>query len=168
MQFTEINSPLGPLTLAASQHGLAGVYFEEHRHFNGVGGWARAPDLPVFEIVTQQLNEFFDGTRMTFDLPLDLSAGTLFQQQVWRALQTIPFGETWSYGELARRLANSKAVRAVGAANGRNPLSIIIPCHRVIAANGELTGYAGGLKNKQALLKFEAEKHQLFRSSFSS
>jgi len=167
MQFTQINSPLGRLTLAASEHGLAGVYFDEHRHFKGIDGWQRVPDLPIFQTVSQQLTEFFAGTRTTFDLPLDLSAGTPFQQQVWRALQTIPFGGTLSYGGLARRLANPQAVRAVGAANGRNPISIIIPCHRVIAANGDLTGYAGGLKNKQSLLKFEAEKHQLFRLPFT-
>ena len=167
MQFTNINSPVGSLTLVASEIGLAGVYFEEHRHFKGIEGWLRAPDLPIFEQVSQQLIEFFAGERITFDVPLDLSGGTAFQQQVWRALQEIPFGTTLSYGELAQRLSNPQAVRAVGAANGRNPISIIIPCHRVIAANGALTGYAGGLKNKQHLLKFEAEKHQNFGLQFT-
>ena len=162
MYFTTINSPLGVLTLTANQDGLTGVYFEEHRHFKGLEGGQRKSDFPLFDRVATQLGQFFDGTRQTFDVPLDLSAGTAFQQQVWRALQTIPYGETCSYGELARHLHNPQAVRAVGAANGRNPLSIIIPCHRVIAANGALTGYAGGLKNKHYLLKFEAEQHHSF------
>jgi len=162
MKFTEMNSPLGRLTLAASLHGLAGVYFEDHRHFKGMEGWQADDEHEVLDLTKQQLAEFFAGNLTVFDLPLDLSAGTAFQQQVWRALQTIPFGTTLSYGDLAKQIANPRAVRAVGAANGRNPLSIIIPCHRVIATSGALTGYAGGLKNKQILLKFEAEKHQSF------
>ncbi|MBC3862009.1 methylated-DNA--[protein]-cysteine S-methyltransferase [Undibacterium jejuense] len=160
MKFTEFDSPLGRLTLAASELGLAGVYFEDHRHFKGMDGWQRTDDVDTLNLATQQLGEFFAGTREQFDLPLDFSAGTPFQQQVWRALQAIPFGATLSYGDLARQIENPQAVRAVGAANGRNPISIIVPCHRVIASSGALTGYAGGLKNKQSLLKFEAEKHQ--------
>ena len=160
MKFTEMDSPLGCLTLAASERGLAGVYFEDHRHFKGIVGWQEDNEHEVLILAQQQLAEFFAGTRTKFELPLDLSAGTGFQQQVWRALQTIPFGATQSYGALAKQIGNPQAVRAVGSANGRNPLSIVIPCHRVIASNGALTGYAGGLKNKQSLLKFEADKRQ--------
>ena len=156
MKYTEFNSPLGVLCLAASDTGLSGVYFEQHRHFKGIQGWQAAPEHPALQLATQQLNEYFAGQRQHFDLPLDISSGTPFQQSVWRALQQIPFGQTCSYGDLAASIGKSSAVRAVGAANGRNPLSIIVPCHRVIAANGALTGYAGGLKNKQALLQLEA------------
>ncbi|MBY0571836.1 MAG: methylated-DNA--[protein]-cysteine S-methyltransferase [Burkholderiaceae bacterium] len=158
MKYTEFNSPLGVLCLAASDMGLSGVYFEQHRHFKGIQGWQLAPEHPVLQRATQQLQEYFAGQRQHFDLPLDMSAGTPFQRSVWRALQQIPFGQTCSYGALAASINKLSAVRAVGAANGRNPLSIIVPCHRVIAANGALTGYAGGLKNKQALLQFEADK----------
>lgn len=158
MKYTEFSSPLGVFCLAASDTGLSGVYFEQHRHFKGIQGWQLAPEHPVLQLATQQLQEYFAGQRQHFDLPLDMSAGTPFQQSVWRALQQIPFGQTCSYGALAASINKLSAVRAVGAANGRNPLSIIVPCHRVIAANGALTGYAGGLKNKQALLQFEADK----------
>ena len=102
-----------------------------------------------------QLNEFFSGQRQSFDLPLDLTNGTAFQQAVWQALLAIPFGQTTSYGELARRIGRPKAVRALGAAVGRNPIGIIVPCHRVIGADGSLTGYAGGLDRKTALLRIE-------------
>lgn len=156
MKYTEFNSPLGRLCLAASDIGLSGVYFEQHKHFKGIQGWQAAPQFPLLQLASQQLQEYFAGQRQHFDLPLDMSSGTPFQQSVWRALQQIPFGQTCSYGALAASISKSSAVRAVGAANGRNPLSIIVPCHRVIAADGALTGYAGGLKNKQALLQFEA------------
>ena len=104
----------------------------------------------------RQLAEYFAGTRRTFDLPLAFTArGTPFQQKVWRALLTIPFGETRSYGEIAAQIGSPRAVRAVGAANGRNPISIVAPCHRVVGANGKLTGFAGGLENKAYLLALE-------------
>lgn len=158
MKYTEFNSPLGLLCLAASDMGLSGVYFEQHRHFKGIQGWQAAPQFPLLQLASKQLQEYFAGQRQHFDLPLDMSSGTPFQQSVWRALQQIPFGQTCSYGALAASISKSSAVRAVGAANGRNPLSIIVPCHRVIAADGALTGYAGGLKNKQALLQLEADQ----------
>jgi methylated-DNA-[protein]-cysteine S-methyltransferase len=109
---------------------------------------------PMLRRTEQQLNEYFEGRRTTFDLALDL-VGTPFQKSVWSALLRIPFGETRTYGEIAAQLGNPKAVRAVGAANGRNPLSIITPCHRVIGAHGELTGFAGGLGAKEYLLRLE-------------
>jgi len=156
MKYLIWESPLGPLTLAASESGMSGVYFEEHKHFSGVAGWQYDGGYALLVQARQQLDEYFHAGRQSFDLPLDLSAGTPFQQAVWRALQAIPYGQTCSYRDLAVKLENPAAVRAVGAANGKNPLSIILPCHRVIAVSGALTGYAGGLKNKQNLLKFEA------------
>ncbi len=156
MFYTNYDSPVGKLLLAATERGLAGVYFENHRHFKGSDGWVRDDGNAILAKVKQQLQEYFVGRRQRFELPLDISSGTPFQQQVWQALLDIPFGATASYGELARRIGKSAAVRAVGAANGRNPVSIIVPCHRVIAGSGALTGYAGGLLNKQALLELEA------------
>lgn len=155
MHFTEIDSPLGRLLLAASTQGISGVYFEQHRHFKGSAGWARMDEHPVLLAASQQLSEYFAGQRREFTLPLDLSAGTQFQQTVWQALLKIPYASTESYSGLANQIGNPRAVRAVGAANGRNPVSIIVPCHRVIAANGALTGYAGGMQHKQALLNLE-------------
>jgi methylated-DNA-[protein]-cysteine S-methyltransferase len=145
----------GPLRLVASQRGLCGVYFPEHKHIQFDSAWELNSQNSLLQMAAQQLDAYFAGTRQQFDLPLDCSHGTAFQQEVWRALQTIPYGEVCSYSALAQQIARPKAVRAVGAANGRNPLSIIIPCHRVIAANGQLQGYAGGLANKHALLTLE-------------
>ena len=150
------DSPLGPLLLAASNQGLAGAWFVEgQRDAPDASGWAAAPDHPVLRQAAAQLAEYFSGRREHFDLPLDLSNGTPFQQAVWQALLAIPCGQTTSYGELARRIGRPKAVRALGAAVGRNPVSIIVPCHRVIGADGSLTGYAGGLERKTALLRIE-------------
>lgn len=156
MLFTEYQSPIGKLLLAASGRGLAGVYFEEHKHFKGMQGWARDDDHSVLQQTQQQLAAYFAGNRREFDLPLDMSGGTAFQQSVWRALRTLAFGSTASYLGIAKCIGNPGAVRAVGAANGRNPISIIVPCHRVIASSGALTGYAGGLDNKKILLALEA------------
>jgi methylated-DNA-[protein]-cysteine S-methyltransferase len=149
-------SPLGPILLAASAQGLAGAWFVEgQRDTPDPSHWAAAPDHPVLQQAAAQLADYFAGRRQHFDLALDLTHGTAFQQAVWQALVAIPFGKTTSYGELARRIGRPKAVRALGAAVGRNPVSIIVPCHRVIGANGALTGYAGGLDRKTALLQTE-------------
>lgn len=156
MFYTHYDSPVGQLLLAATGRGLAGVYFENHRHFKGSAGWQQDDEHAVLLQAQRQLQEYFAGRRRAFNLPLDLSAGTPFQQAVWQALLQIPFGATASYGELARSIHKPSAVRAVGAANGRNPVSIIVPCHRVIGGSGALTGYAGGLANKQVLLTLEA------------
>jgi len=161
MFYTSYDSPVGKLLLAATDRGLAGVYFENHRHFKGSAGWQLDDGHAVLLKVKQQLQEYFAGRRREFDLPLDMSSGTPFQQAVWQALLEIPFGTTASYGELARQIGKPSAVRAVGAANGRNPVSIIVPCHRVIAGSGALTGYAGGLPNKQILLALEADSQLL-------
>lgn len=155
MFYINYPSPVGMLLIAANQQGLAGIYFEEHKHFKGCQGWHEQADHPVLQQARHQLAEYFAGQRQDFDLPLDCSAGTAFQQTVWQALRRIPYGTTVSYGELAKQIQHPAAVRAVGAANGRNPISIIIPCHRVIAGNGALTGYAGGVQNKQRLLALE-------------
>lgn len=155
MKYLNYQSPVGQLLLAASERGLSGVYFENHKHFKGSAGWQEDESDPILMQARQQLQEYFAGQRQDFDVSLDLSAGTEFQQEVWAALRRIPFAQTSSYLALAQRIERPKAVRAVGAANGRNPLSIIVPCHRVIASNGALTGYAGGLQNKEALLMLE-------------
>lgn len=152
-------SPLGPMLLAASDTGLAGVWFEGQRHGPEGVLWPEAPDHPVLQQAARQLQDYFEGRRSDFDLPLDLRHGTPFQQSVWQALLAIPPGCTTSYAELGRRLGRPQAARAVGAAVGRNPVSIVVPCHRVLGTAGGLTGYAGGLERKTALLKLEGVLH---------
>lgn len=148
-------SPLGPIVIAATRHGLAGIWFEGQRHMPSHGEWPHEPDHPLLRQACAQLDEYFAGKRATFDLPLDLQGGTAFQQSVWQALLSIPRGGTVSYGGLSHKIGQPAAVRAVGAAVGRNPVSIVVPCHRVLGANGSLTGYAGGLDRKTALLRLE-------------
>ena len=148
-------SPIGELVITASDSGLTGVWFPG----KGPGAVARPDDErepagAVLARASEQLAEYFAGTRTTFDLPLDAS-GTAFERRVWDALRTVPYGTTLSYGELARRLGDPRATRAVGAANGKNPIPIIVPCHRVIGANGALTGFGGGLDRKRWLLEHE-------------
>ncbi len=157
--FTHFPSPLGELLLTASDAALTGVYFPTHdRVPSDRAGWledvGRGPASDLLAQTRRQLTEYFDRARTTFDLPLDPS-GTPFQQRVWAALRTIPYGATTSYGELAKRLGDPHATRAVGAANGRNPIPIIVPCHRVVGAKGELTGFGGGLDRKRWLLAHE-------------
>lgn len=156
--YTEIDSPLGTVGLRATARGLTGLYMEEHRHGPGPterAGWTR-DDAP-FARARVQIDEYFAGKRTAFDLALDHEGigGTEFQRRVWAALMDIPYGETISYGELARRIGQPAAVRAVGLANGRNPVSLIVPCHRVIGAGGKLTGYGGGMARKSLLLALE-------------
>ncbi|MET0963002.1 MAG: methylated-DNA--[protein]-cysteine S-methyltransferase [Noviherbaspirillum sp.] len=148
-------SPLGSLLLAASEQGLCGLYFEEHRHFRGAEGWVRVDGHPHLQQAGEQLDEYFSGKRRTFDLLLDL-AGTPFQQKVWAQLPQVSYGTTASYMLHARAVGADHAVRAVGTAIGRNPVSIIVPCHRILASNGALAGYAGGLERKRYLLALEA------------
>ena len=151
---TVFDSPIGPLTLVAHDGVLAGVYFPEH---------SRLPDpetfgalVPTgFDAVTEQLDEYFRGERTEFDLPI-APRGSAFQLSVWSLLRQIPYGETRSYGQLARGLGKVSLAREVGGANARNPLSVIVPCHRVVGADGRLVGYAGGLERKQFLLDLEA------------
>jgi methylated-DNA-[protein]-cysteine S-methyltransferase len=149
------DSPLGPMTLAASGKALVGVWFDGQKHMPDARGWPEQPAHPVLQQARKELTQYFAGERQQFDVPLDTGRGTDFQQQVWRALLDIPAGQTISYGTLGARIGRAAAVRAVGAAVGRNPLSIVVPCHRVLGANGSLTGYAGGLERKTALLQLE-------------
>lgn len=148
-------SPLGELVLAATDHGLCGLYFEQHRYFRGTDGWQHDPAHRHLRAAMQQLDDYFAGLRTVFDLPLDL-VGTPFQRSVWQALGRIDYGSTSSYGDQAARIDRPAAVRAVGTAIGRNPVSIIVPCHRVLARHGALSGYAGGLARKQFLLDLES------------
>ena len=157
---TAVDSPLGTIVIAATDKGLAGLWFTDgQRHLppqlTGGSAWPEAADHPVLKQVSQQLAEYFAGRRSEFDVPLDLRCGTPFQQSVWQALLAIAQGDVISYGEVSRRIGKPAAVRAVGGAIGRNPVSIIVPCHRVMGSNGTLTGYAGGLERKAALLRLE-------------
>lgn len=150
------DTALGGVTLAASSSGLRGVWFDGQKHFPDLPGRAMTPDHPLLCEAQRQLREYFAGTRRVFDIALDLSHGTAFQQAVWKALLALPFGVSTSYGALAASLRRPEAVRAVAAAVGRNPLSVIVPCHRVLGSDGSLTGYAGGLDRKRALLALES------------
>ena len=153
--FKTIWSPVGELTLVADDRGLAAILWEDDRPGRvRLGALAEKADHPVLLKAERQLGEYFGGTRRTFDVPLSFS-GSDFQKSVWSALLTIPFGETRSYGEIAQQVGKPSASRAVGAANGRNPISIIAPCHRVVGSTGKLTGFAGGLEAKAFLLELE-------------
>jgi len=154
IHYLRMDSPLGGLLLAADEEGLRCAQFDgpEHAVVPQVD-WC-ASDTPLLKATRAQLEEYFVGRRQHFDLPL-APRGTEFQQRVWAALRTIPHGLTASYADIARTLGDAKAVRAVGMANARNPIAIVVPCHRVIGADGSLTGYAGGLERKRALLALE-------------
>ena len=159
-----VDSPVGRLTLVATDDGLAAVLWENDRPDRVRLHIAAEDDAhPVLVEAERQLTEYFAGQRRSFDLKLDL-AGTAFQRQVWNALLTIPFGETRSYAQIAKQIGNPEAMRAVGAANGRNPVSIVAPCHRVIGATGKLTGFAGGLQTKAYLLALEGATLQYPRA----
>ena len=151
-----MDSEVGKLKLIASDRGLAAILWEnDNPRRVKLGSLSESQKHPVLQEVEKQLGEYFAGKRNRFSIKLD-PKGTDFQQKVWQALLAIPFGETRSYGQIARQIGNAKAMRAVGAANGRNPISIVVPCHRVIGASGELTGFAGGLGIKEHLLSLEA------------
>ena len=148
-----IESPAGPLIIAADDTGLRHIEFHQNRHPADRADW-RGGDNDVLQAAEAQLDEYFAGTRTSFELPL-APQGTPFQLEVWQELARIPYGATISYAELAQRVGKPAATRAVGAANGRNPLPIVLPCHRVIGADGALTGFGGGLPVKQILLRLE-------------
>jgi methylated-DNA-[protein]-cysteine S-methyltransferase len=150
MRLAELETPVGTLILVAGDLGLRAVLFPGEELPAG----AVAGTHPLLASAEHQLREYFAGERRTFELPLD-PVGTPFQRHCWLALSSIPYGTTISYGEQARRLGHPRAARAVGAANGRNPISIVLPCHRVVGANGALTGYGGGLEAKRVLLEHE-------------
>jgi methylated-DNA-[protein]-cysteine S-methyltransferase len=149
--YKKIKSPVGELTLVATDTHLTSVWFDNKPSLKNA---EHSKDHPILVSAESQLQEYFQGKRQKFDLPLE-SSGTEFQEKVWKALRKIPFGQTWSYKKLATTIGNPKACRAVGAANGKNPLSIVVPCHRVIGAQGSLTGFGGGLENKEILLNLE-------------
>ena len=159
MDYCYLQTPVGRLLLAGDDQGLRQVDFQDGPHPAKPEPAWRENEKPFREVI-KQLQEYFVGQRRSFDLPL-APQGTEFQLKVWRALRGIPYGKTWSYGELAKRIGRPKAPRAVGAANGRNPLPIVVPCHRVIGANGALTGFGGGLKIKQQLLELEHSEQRL-------
>jgi methylated-DNA-[protein]-cysteine S-methyltransferase len=154
MYYSTWQSPIGELMGVGDGRALHGLYMQHGRSPAQVGpGWERA-DEPL-AVARGQLEEYFAGCRRGFDLPLEM-AGSQFEQRVWQALREIPYGETASYGEIARRVGEADAARAVGVANARNPIALIVPCHRVIGADGSLTGYGGGLDRKRLLLDLEA------------
>jgi len=154
-QTTTMKSPVGTLTLIADNKGLNAILWEKEKpHRVPLQATAEKKENPIFENAKKQLQEYFEGRRQKFNLPLSL-AGTAFQKEVWQALAEIPFGEVRTYGEMAAKIGRPKAQRAVGAAIGRNPVSIVVPCHRVIGSDGSLTGFAAGLQTKSFLLRHE-------------
>jgi methylated-DNA-[protein]-cysteine S-methyltransferase len=156
IEYTQVASPMGDVLLAASERGLVGLWFIGQKHFPDTQTWVSTPNNPVLQNAAKQFLAYLQDQQNSFDLPLDLSAGTAFQQSVWQALLRIPRGQTIGYGALAQQIAKPQAARAVGAAVGRNPVSVVVPCHRVVGSSGALTGYAGGLARKTALLKLES------------
>lgn len=166
VQALRMDSPLGPMLLACVPQGLCGTWFEGQQHgptADEQSSWTFTTANPILNAAQEQLQAYFKGQLDRFALPLQWPKATSFQLAAWQALQQIPFGQTTSYGQLAAQLQRPQAVRALGAAVGRNPLSIIVPCHRVLGKDGSLTGYAGGLPRKQALLALEG--HDLFSAS---
>jgi methylated-DNA-[protein]-cysteine S-methyltransferase len=164
--YKTMNSPVGRLKLVATDRGLAAILWEKDDPKRvRLGPLEEDKNHPVLIETERQLNDYFTGKLKEFSLKFDF-AGTDFQRKVWQALAAIPFGETRTYRDIARQIGRPKAVRAVGAANGRNPISIIVPCHRVIGSNGKLTGFAGGLETKAFLLKTESGDEHLQRRSY--
>ena len=152
--YAQVDSPIGALTLFSRDEALSGLYMGAPSKMPERTGHAFDPQVPVLRQAVRQLAEYFEGRRQRFELLLAFT-GTPFQQRVWRALTEIPFGVTWTYGQLARHIGSPNGFRAVGVANGRNPLAVIVPCHRVIGSDGSLTGFGGGLPRKQWLLTHE-------------
>jgi methylated-DNA-[protein]-cysteine S-methyltransferase len=152
--YSILKSPVGDLLLVSDATHLLGIYFSGEQHAPATHDWKHNPDHAVLRQTARELDEYFDGTRTTFSVPLRYD-GTKFQREIWRQISQIPFGKTISYSELAKRAGAPGAPRAAGTATGQNPLSIIIPCHRVVGRNGELHGYAGGLARKRRLLEVE-------------
>lgn len=155
MFYSTVQSPIGLITLAADDHALKELHLEGDRYFRGVpASWQHNPNHEILAKAAAQITDYFNGKSVTFSVPLEVT-GTEFQTRVWRALQQIPAGRTVSYAELAQDIGAPKAVRAVGTAVGRNPLCVVIPCHRVVTSSGALGGYVAGLERKEFLLKHE-------------
>ena len=158
---TRIDTPLGTLLASAARGALTGLWFIGQRHFpKDTAGWNEDADVAPFDALRQQLHEYFDGKRRSFELPLAPggSHATVFQRSIWNAIAAVPFGETITYASLAFRCGRPTAMRAAGAATGRNPISIVIPCHRIVGSGGDLTGYAGGIERKVRLLQLESRR----------
>ena len=151
-----LSSPWGPMTLVSHDDALVWVGFDGQKHAPDTSQWQVSETHPMLRMAADELRQYFAGERSQFDVPVDLSSGTPFQQSVWTALLDIAPGSTTSYGAISQSIGKPSAVRAVGGAVGRNPISIIVPCHRVVGGNGALTGYAGGLPRKVALLQLES------------
>jgi len=154
LAYDQFETPHGTMLVTATDKGLAGAYFKGQKHFPARRDWRRVTNHPVLRQARRELAEYFAGKRRRFDVALD-PRGTPFQRAVWKQIARVGCGETLSYGELAKRSGHPGSARAAGAATGRNPLSVIVPCHRIVGSNGALTGYAGGLPRKKALLKLE-------------
>ena len=155
LAYDKYESPQGTMLITATPKGLAGVYFKGQKHFPEKREWRREPRHPVLRLARRELAEYFAGKRKRFEVALD-PQGTVFQRSIWKAISKVGFGKTLTYGNLARRAGFPGSARAAGAATGRNPLGIIVPCHRIVGSNGSLTGYAGGLNRKRALLALES------------
>ena len=163
--YDTLESPQGGMLLVANDEGLAGVFFNRQKHHpKRQADWMKTPDHGVLQQAKRELLEYFAGRRKRFDVAL-APEGTAFQRAVWQAISTVRFGETISYGELARRAGHDGSARAAGAATGRNPIGIIVPCHRIMGADGSLTGYAGGLERKRALLALEGVGRDLLSAA---
>lgn len=155
LAYDQFETPQGTMLATATDNGLAGVYFKGQKHFPKQRDWRRDARHPVLRQAKRELAEYFAGRRKRFDVALD-PQGSVFQRSIWKAISKVGFGRTLTYGELAQRAGHPGSARAAGAATGRNPLSIIVPCHRIMGADGSLTGYAGGLSRKRALLELES------------
>ena len=159
--YDTFSGPFGPMLLVANDDGLTGAYFDRQKYLPRLGAaWRQAPDHAVLREAQRQLREYFAGDRREFRLPLD-PAGTPFQRAVWKAIAGVRYGHTITYAELAKRAGHPEGPRAAGAATGRNPISVIVPCHRIVGTDGNLTGYAGGISRKRALLKLESGTRDL-------
>jgi methylated-DNA-[protein]-cysteine S-methyltransferase len=155
LAYDQYESPQGTMLLTATTKGLAGVYFRGQKHFPKQREWKRTPGHPILRQAKRELAEYFAGKRREFDVALD-PQGTPFQRAIWKQIARVAFGKRITYGELAQRAGHAGSARAAGAATGRNPIGVIVPCHRIMGANGSLTGYAGGLARKRALLELES------------
>ena len=162
--FDFYESPMGRMLIVASDEGLNGLYFIDQKYYREVEpDWVRGEKHPVVRQTAREMKEYFGGKRKEFDVPL-APEGTPFQAEVWKAISSVRYGNTITYSELARRAGHPDAIRAAGTATGRNPITIIVPCHRIIGADGSLTGYAGGLHRKRALQELESGAGMLFGS----
>jgi len=165
VRFDRMAGPLGPMLLVARGDALAGIHFDGQRYQPPIGAhWRRQPNDPLLRSARRQLDEYFAGERTAFDLPLAV-VGTPFQRAVWHAIAAVPYGATIAYRELAARAGRAQSIRAAGAATGRNPWAVVVPCHRILGSDGTLTGYAGGLDRKRALLALEARGVALARAA---